>query len=228
MACPAAAQTVQRASHQTSCTAIVGISVIPMDREQVLHNRTVLIRGERIAAVAEATAGTVPRECSILDGRDRYVIPGLVDSHVHLPLEGRADQLLVLQMLLANGITTGINMEGSAGILALRNFIRREKPDLPTIYTTGLFIQQPAFMTAAQVSSEVHAEKSAGYDLIKVHGELTQEAYDALFDTARQEHIRVVIFLQDGVLLRGRWLSEDRLQKSLMDALHRSRQSADE
>jgi N-acyl-D-aspartate/D-glutamate deacylase len=60
-----------------------------------------------------------------IDGRHRYLIPGLVDSHVHLPLTGATDQFLVLRLLLANGITTGINMEGSPEILALRNQIEQ-------------------------------------------------------------------------------------------------------
>ncbi|MBV9183703.1 MAG: amidohydrolase family protein [Acidobacteria bacterium] len=107
-------------------------------------------------------------------------------------LSGRADQLLVLQMLLANGITTGINMEGSPKILELRNEIRDGRLKSPALYTTGIFIQQPAFMTAEQVRKEVIEEKRAGYDFIKVHGELTKEGYDTLFDTARAEHIQVV------------------------------------
>jgi hypothetical protein len=111
---------------------------------------------------------------------------------VHLPLTGKADQLLVLQMLLFNGITTGINMEGSPEILSMRNAIRDEERPLPTLFTTGIFIQQPAFMTADEVTKEVIAEKDAGYDFIKVHGELTSDAYDAVFDTARKVHLRVV------------------------------------
>jgi len=180
------------AAQPPSCSAFVHVSVIPMDRERVLSDQTVLIRGHRIAQVMPAPRAKVPRECTSIDGRHRYLIPGLVDSHVHLPLSGSADQLLVLQMLLANGITTGINMEGSREILDLRNEIRAGKVIAPTIYTTGVFIQQPAFMTAEQVRKEVVAEKTAGYDFIKVHGELTKEAYDALFATAQEQHIRVV------------------------------------
>ena len=68
---------------------------------------------------------------------------------------------------------TGINTEGSAEILALRNDIRAGKVTAPTIYTTGIFIQQPAFMTPEQVRKEVPiGEKAAGYDFIKVHGNL--------------------------------------------------------
>ncbi|HLH09588.1 MAG TPA: amidohydrolase family protein [Terriglobales bacterium] len=180
------------AAQPDSCSAFVNVTVIPMDRQQVLSEQTVVVRGDRIADLGPAKETKVPSECRIIDGQHRYLIPGLVDSHVHLPLAGRSDQLLVLQMLLANGITTGINMEGSPEILALRNDIRDGKLFAPTLYTTGVFIQQPAFMTADQVRHEVIAEKRAGYDFIKVHGELTKDAYDTLFETARAEHIRVV------------------------------------
>lgn len=182
----------QAQSAVPSCTAFVHVSVIPMDRQEIARDRTVVVRGDRIAEVTPSEQATVPPHCAIIDGRHRYLMPGLVDSHVHLPLSGDADQRLVLQMLLANGITTGINMEGSAEILQLRNQIRARKLLAPTLYTTGIFIQQPAFMTAQQVEKELIAEKAAGYDFIKVHGSLTKEAYDALFATAEKQHIRVV------------------------------------
>ena len=175
-----------------SCSAFVDVTVVPMDGPQVLTNQTVVIRDDRIVDVTRADQAKVPDQCTTIDGRHRYLSPGLVDSHVHLPLRGRADQLLVLQLLLANGVTTGINMEGSPEILSLRNQIRTAQFTAPTIYTTGIFIQQPAFMTAEQVRKQVIAEKAAGYDFIKVHGDLTKEADDALFETAQSQHIRVV------------------------------------
>lgn len=163
-----------------------------MDQEQVLPHRTVVIRDGRIAQIAPTPDLKTPHDCDPVDGRHRYLIPGLVDSHVHLPLSGIADQVLVLQLLLASGITTGINMEGSPEIVALRDHIGREAIVAPKIYTTGPFIQQPAFMTADQVRNEVVSQKRAGYDFIKVHGDLTQQAYDALFEAARAQHLRVV------------------------------------
>lgn len=175
-----------------SCSAFVDVTVIPMDRAHVLSNKTVLIRDSQIAEIVSAKQNKAPQNCIVIDGHNRYLIPGLVDSHVHLPLGGLPDQLLVLQLLLANGITTGINMEGSQEILNLRNQIRAGKLAEPTIYTTGIFIQQPAFMTAEQVRQEVMVEKAAGYDFVKVHGELTKDAYDALFETAHAQHVRVV------------------------------------
>jgi cytosine/adenosine deaminase-related metal-dependent hydrolase len=188
-----------------SCSAFVNVTVIPMDRERVLSDQAVLIRGDRIIEIASARELKVPEHCTPIESRHRYLIPGLVDSHVHLPLAGRADQLLVLQMLLASGITTGINMEGSPEILNLRNEIRAGKLIAPTIYTTGIFIQQPAFMTAEQVRNEVISEKRAGYDFVKVHGELTQPAYDALFETARAQRLRVVGHVPSNLGIDAAW-----------------------
>jgi len=108
----------------SECSAFVAVAVVVMDREQILRNQRVLFRDGRIAEIASAQQVKVPSNCTSIDGHSRYLIPGLVDSHVHLPLVGRIDHLLVLQLLLANGVTTGINTEGSPAILDLRNQIR--------------------------------------------------------------------------------------------------------
>src|SRR5690349_22406557 len=152
------------ASQMPSCAAVVHVTVVPMDREGVLSDQTVLVRGNRIAEVGSSEQVKVPDKCMLIEGHHHYLVPGLVDSHVHLPLHDRSDQLLVLQMLLTNGITTAINMEGSAEILEVRNQIRAGKVFAPTLYTTGVFIQQPAFMSPDQVRNEVIGEKTAGYD----------------------------------------------------------------
>lgn len=182
-----------------SCSAFVDVSVVSVDREGVLPHQTVVVRDGRIAEIAPSARVKLPQDCFVIDGRHRYLIPGLVDAHVHLPLAGSADQLLVLQLLLANGITTAINMEGSPEIVALRDRIERGEILAPKLYTTGPFIQQPAFMTADQVRTEIIAEKRVGYDFIKVHGELTKEAYDAVFETARKQNLRVVGHVPDNL-----------------------------
>jgi hypothetical protein len=175
-----------------SCSAFVDVTVVHVDKEREVPHQTVLLRDARIARVAPARDTTLPPGCLAIDGRNRYLIPGLIDSHVHLPLTGRADQVLVLHLLLANGITTGVNMEGSVEILSLRNEIRQGSILAPTIYSTGPFIQEPSFTRPEQVIHEVIFQKRAGYDLIKVHGDLPKEAYDALFATAAKNNIRVV------------------------------------
>lgn len=177
---------------KSSCSAFVDVAVVHVDKQREVPHQTVLVRDARIATIAPAGTITLPSGCLAVDGRNRYLIPGLIDSHVHLPLTGRADQVLVLQLLLANGITTAINMEGSADILSLRDQTSRGSILEPAIYTTGRFIQEPSFTTPEQVIQEVISQKRAGYDFIKVHGDLPKEAYDALFATAEKNNIRIV------------------------------------
>jgi len=66
--------------------AIVGATVVHPERDgaaAVARNQTVVIVGNRIAAVGPADAVNVPAGAAIVHGEGKWVIPGLVDGHVH-------------------------------------------------------------------------------------------------------------------------------------------------
>src|SRR5206468_3533441 len=88
--------------------------------------------------------------------------------------------------------TTILNMLGSPRHLALRDQVARGAVLGPTIYTTGPFVNEPFATTADEVERAVVEQKRAGYDFVKMHGDLTREAYHRLFEVARREGIRVV------------------------------------
>ena len=65
---------------------INGATVIHPEREgadAVSPDTTILIRDGRIEAVLPRAAIELPQGATVIDGRGKYVIPGLVDSHVH-------------------------------------------------------------------------------------------------------------------------------------------------
>ncbi len=64
--------------------AFVDVHVLPMDAERVLRSQTVIIQGERIAATGPFSAVAIPPGAFRIEGRGRYLVPGLVDMHVHL------------------------------------------------------------------------------------------------------------------------------------------------
>ena len=190
-----------------ACTTFVDVTVVPMDRERLLPHTTVLVRDGRISEVMPAASAVVPKDCTRIDGRHRFLIPGLVDTHAHLfgYMRGGADDIEVekqiLRLFLANGVTTIAVMEGTPAILSLRDDLLHDRVLGPRIYSAGRLIQMPnsgappgrrTFTTPADVRAEVIAEKRAGYDFIKVHGDLPAETYAALLETARQQDIRVV------------------------------------
>lgn len=171
--------------------AFVDVNVIPMNTETVLHHQTVLVENNRIAQVGPVRDVKVPAAALTVDGRNRYLMPGLTDFHVHFP-DSAEDQLDELELLVSNGITTAVNMHGTPAILDLRNRLRAGTLFGPTLYSTGPYVNEPEFTTPEQVRQAVIQQKAAGYDFIKIHGELSSDAYKALIDTAREQHIRVV------------------------------------
>src|SRR5258705_11889512 len=67
-------------------TAIVGATVVHPDRDlpsAVASNSTVIIAGSRIEAIGPASSTPVPAGATRIDGKGKWVVPGLIDSHVH-------------------------------------------------------------------------------------------------------------------------------------------------
>jgi hypothetical protein len=83
--------------------AIVGASIVdPRDGGRVLADHTIVVAGRRIVQVAPARDATVPEGAQVVDGRDRFVIPGLWDAHIHTL---RLSPQLHLPLLVAYGVT---------------------------------------------------------------------------------------------------------------------------
>lgn len=66
--------------------AIVGASVVHPERgptDAVVRDSTVVITGNRIASVGASDAVAIPRNATLIDGHGKWVVPGLIDGHVH-------------------------------------------------------------------------------------------------------------------------------------------------
>ncbi|HEU5067094.1 MAG TPA: amidohydrolase family protein [Sphingomicrobium sp.] len=182
------------------------------DRPNVSANETVLVRGDRIVAVSKTAR--VPDECRRIFGHGRYLVPGLVDTHVHLwgySRGGEGDlssESKIMHMLVANGVTMAVVMEGSPASLRLRSLIAERRVLGPTLYTAGRLIQAPntgelphraTFETPAAIRREIEEEKRLGYDFVKVHGAMPKETYAELLSTARRVGMPVIGHVPDNL-----------------------------
>jgi imidazolonepropionase-like amidohydrolase len=168
--------------------AFVHASVLTMEsQEEVLPDQTVLIHDGHIARVGPSNVVPVPAGIPVEDCTGRFLVPGLADLHVHLAWEPES----WLPLYLINGVTTVLNMSGSPSLLVLREAVRRGEVVGPTLYTTGPFTNQPEIMTADEAERAVVAQKAAGYDAVKLHGDLTDEAFVRLVAAARKHDIGV-------------------------------------
>ncbi len=185
--------------------AITNVNVIPMDRERVLQDQTVVIRGGRIHKIGPAARTKAPKGAKLLDGRGKYLMPGLVDMHTHLFTdddefpEALADEELFI--MLANGVTTARLMIGTPEQLKYRAQVARGELVAPTLYVAspqltgrkqGSTFNGRVVTKAEEARAAVRDFKAAGYDFIKLTNFITPEVYEAVIDEAKKEKIRVV------------------------------------
>ncbi|HKR66055.1 MAG TPA: amidohydrolase family protein [Thermoanaerobaculia bacterium] len=164
--------------------AFVDVNVIPMDRERVIEHQTVIVRDGRIAQIGAASEVEIPRDATRIDGRGKFLMPGLVDTHVHLRTRNE------LPLYVASGVTTVFNLDGRPFHLLFR--ARTASGELlgPTIYTVG-----PKFdkaRTAEESVAEVEAQYAAGYDGIKIYARVSKAEYPALLAAARKHHMFIL------------------------------------
>jgi len=170
-------------------TAFVDFNVIPMDDRGVLRRQIVLVREGFISRVGAVGVIEVPSGARIIQGDGSgYLVPGLVDAHVHLE-DARED---LLPLFLANGVTTVFNLEGDARHLELRDRSRDRDFMGPTIFTAGPFVNDRSVVSPEDARRLVESQSRAGYDFIKLHGEVAEESYAALTSAAAEAGIPVV------------------------------------
>lgn len=165
-------------------TAFVDVTLIPMDRERLLTNRTVLTRGCRIETIGARDSVAVPDDYArIPGGDDLYLLPGLVDSHTHLRYDGD------LVLYLTGGVTTVRNMVGSPQHLRWVEELRAGAFG-PRILTAGPTAYEGA-SSRAEVVSAVDSIARAGYDFVKVFDPLPAETYGWLLEAAESRDLPV-------------------------------------
>ena len=88
------------------------VNVVPMDGERVFPRHSVVIEGGIITRIGRSASIAAPRGALSVDGTGKYLLPGLVDVHVHLAANPEEEQRQILKLFLANGVTTVVNLRG--------------------------------------------------------------------------------------------------------------------
>jgi imidazolonepropionase-like amidohydrolase len=173
--------------------AFVDVTVIPMDRERSLPHSTVLVQGNRIVKVGPAKEVTVPAGAVQVDGRGKFLIPGLAEMHAHIP-GGQASSIAMQQTLflyVSGGITTIRGMLGHPRHLQLRAQAANPNVISPWIYTSGPSFNGNTVPTVQSALTRVSEQKEAGYDFIKIHPGIKREVFDSLSAAAQRAGLRL-------------------------------------
>ncbi|HUE88508.1 MAG TPA: amidohydrolase family protein [Vicinamibacterales bacterium] len=175
----ACATVVARAQPgQPEALALVNAHVVNVIDGSVQRGVTVMLRGGRIESVGAAAA---PAGVKAIDVRQRFVVPGLIDAHVHI------GNLRALRTALESGVTTarsaGVSYYADVGI---RELVKKGALTGPEIVASGYhvrtliaeeaFVDHPSLAdlmrgatTPESLKRVVEANLSRGVDWIKVN-----------------------------------------------------------
>ncbi len=180
--------------------ALVGATLIDGSGGPPQEGSVVVIRGGHIESVGSRGDFQLPERTTEVDLTGRWIMPGLIDGHVHLvePLVGVARWSI--DRYLAWGVTTVRDMHGSLrSALALRRQLNRGWSPGPRVYSAGAMIDgvPSTYPDAITVRNAKDARRAVdrlvnvGTDLVKVYSRVDQALLGAVLDEARPFNLRV-------------------------------------
>lgn len=185
--------------------AIVGVTIVDLERSHAPRPRTLLIKDGRIAAIMAAHDRRIPAAAQRVDGRGRFLVPGLVDMHVHLfnNASRRPPNDWAFALFIANGVTGVREMNAQPAGMATLQLWRRalDSGDLvaPRILAAGIAVRGGSPQEAA---AQVEAAAAAGADFIKVFSEVAVADWRSALDAARRHALPLAGHVPAGLPLR--------------------------
>jgi hypothetical protein len=167
------------ARSQQTPVVFTGVSVIPMDRDTVLANQTVIVENGRIAYVGGPTSA--PKGATSIDARGKFLMPAIAEFHAHVPSGAQAVHAhRTLSLYVLAGVATARGMLGAPLHLALRDSIAAGKLLGPRLLTSGPSFNNNSVTSVSTAVAMVREQKAAGYDLLKIHPGVPRAAFDSL------------------------------------------------
>ncbi len=197
---------------------IRNVHVVSMRNRTVDYHQSVIIQDGIIKAIGKSLP-TPPEPCQILDGGLQYLMPGIINMHIHL-----GDNPDDLALYLANGITTVRNMWGHEHFNPLQwmfgtrlfNHLQLKRKTYigdilgPDIYTCGPMLDGakpffPKFMgvealdTSERTRKVIQQQVDQGYDFLKIYSKLSRPTFDWIMEEAQRCGIPVCGHVPDEV-----------------------------
>lgn len=173
---------------------LTNVNVLSLHTQQILSSHAIIVREGIIADIVPIIEFEVPMSLPIIDGEQAYVMPGLIDAHVHVLDRSYA------KSALAAGVTTVRNMGGYSYHLKWRDELNAGE-----WFGSQLVLSSPIFNSVEQgdplsqipVDDPNHARQlvrdciAKGYDFIKVYEGLNAQTYSAILDEASELGVMV-------------------------------------
>ena len=189
-------------SKPTGNIALTGARIVTMRGDEVIENGTILIEGDRIAAVGPTAAVTFPAGTRTIDVSGKTIIPGLIDAHWH----GSMGSELVIPKqnwfhaaALAYGVTTVHDPSNDTfEIFAASEYQKAGKILGPRIFSTGTILYGATTPFTVEVNSlddavsHLRRLQASGAWSVKSYNQPRREQRQMIIEAARQLGMEVV------------------------------------
>ena len=165
-------------------TAFINVNVVPMSSNVVIEQQTVVVANGLIKAIGPVDHVPIPKGSTVIDGTDRYLMPGLAEMHAHVPDADSSELDRYFSLYVANGVTTIRGMLGQPSHLGLRQDLNDGNVFGPRLVTSGPSLNGRSVSGALHARELVREQHAKGYDFIKVHPGLSSNEFEALAETA--------------------------------------------
>jgi imidazolonepropionase-like amidohydrolase len=183
--------------------ALAGATVIDGTGATPRSGAVIVISKERIAYVGDRTGVRLLPQAKVLDLTGRWVVPGFIDTHAHVPTSSGTESFLA--QLVAFGVTA-IRVPGDDHVellVELRDRIERGALIAPRMRTAGVFIDDrdkgwgnptgPGKVgTEAEIREVVRRDAALKVDFIKLYVGLPPALVKAAIEEAHEHGLRVL------------------------------------
>lgn len=176
------------------------IRIVDVEKGKLSPVTSVLVRDGFIKKIGSQL--TAPVNTTIVDGTNKYLMPGLWDMHVHTT--DTAEAYYNWPLFVANGVT-GVRDMGGNGIVALNRskaLIHANKAVAPRLFGAGNILDGKPLIHPDQRPIEIRSEQDVKRfvdsmvvgkaDFIKAYEMLSRENFIALLSYAKQKGKKVV------------------------------------
>jgi Cytosine deaminase and related metal-dependent hydrolases len=178
---------------------IKNVHVIPLTTDTIWRNMDVVIENGKIQDIRPHSNRFL--KDSFIDGHDKYLMPALIDCHVHyashVELFKTYDSLY-----LRYGIAKVLALNGTPELLQHRANIQKGETSGPDIYCSGPRVNDPE-MTVLQARELLKRTRAAGYDFVKIYSDLSKAGFNEISEKAYEYGLRIAGHIPQSVGTTG-------------------------
>ena len=196
----------QKEQTAQSVYAINGVTIMDVEKGILQENYTVFVSGEKIQKISKQSHTEFPKGMRIIDGKGLFLVPGLIDAHVHY-----IDPPTFGPMMITNGVLFVRDMGNPTNeAVALRNKLKSREILGPEMIVTGSILDgNPPSLPQISIPcgspeegrEAVRKQVAAGVEQIKVYSGLKKDVFLAIVDEANKLDIKPVGHIPESIYI---------------------------